>query len=390
MAGTRPEVIKVAPVVRALKKQREVDIRLCATGQHKELVQQALADFELEPDFHFDLMRPNQNLASLSAGLLMAVDPLLEREKPDWLLVQGDTTTVMISAMCAFYRGIRVGHIEAGLRTYRRRSPFPEEINRQIVSRLADLHFTPTPLSTNNLLDEGVDPQTIIMTGNTVVDALIYMSRKVTKNNSLINSEILEGLKAGRRLVLVTGHRRENFGDNFQSICQSILHLANRHEDVFFAYPVHLNPNVQGPVFKYLGDHPRIILLPPLGYKSFIALLNKAYLVLTDSGGIQEEAPTLGKPVLVMRDSTERPEGLEAGVATLVGARPETIINKTSELLLNQKLYDSMARSGNPYGDGCAAERIVKSLMNHAVRPRREVIAHPAFNAVGFSLSELI
>lgn len=368
MAGTRPEVIKVAPVVKKLKTRDDVDVKLCATGQHRELVQQSLADFELEPDFHFDLMRPNQNLAGLSADLFKAVDPLLEREKPDWLLVQGDTTTVMVSSLCAFYRGVRIGHIEAGLRTYQRRSPFPEEVNRQIVSRLTDLHFTPTHQSTQNLLNEGISADTVIMTGNTVVDSLIHISHKVSKETGLIDPAVAKQLKAGLRMVLVTGHRRENFGQNFEDICQAILRLAEIHKDAFFVYPVHLNPNVQEPVFRYLGRHPRIVLLPPLGYKNFIATLNQAHIVLTDSGGIQEEAPSLGKPVLVMRESTERPEGVAAGVAILVGSRPETIISKTSELLSDHQAYERMSRAGNPYGDGRASERIIEALFNHSPR----------------------
>lgn len=377
MVGTRPEVIKVALVVKKLKACANIDVKLCATGQHRELLQQSLADFELEPDFHFDLMRPDQSLATLSADLLMAVDPLLEQEKPDWLLVQGDTTTVMASALSAFYRGVKIGHIEAGLRTYLRRSPFPEEINRQIVSRLSDLHFTPTPQSSKNLLAEGISRESIIMTGNTVIDSLMHINDKVRLENGLIDPAVTDRLDAGLRMVLVTGHRRENFGQNFKDICQAIVQLAEIHKDIFFVYPVHLNPNVQEPVRRYLGEHPRIILLPPLGYKNFIATLSRSYLILTDSGGIQEEAPSLGIPVLVMRDSTERPEGLEAGVAILVGSSPETIISRTSELLLNPETHERMAKADNPYGDGLASERIVQALLNHSSRKRYEGSTKP-------------
>lgn len=369
IAGTRPEVIKVAPIVMALKKSDDVDVKLCITGQHRELVRQALADFELVPDFHFDLMRPNQQLAMLSADLFMTLDPLMEREKPDWLLIQGDTTTVMASALCAFYHNIRIGHIEAGLRTYQRRSPFPEEMNRQIVSRLADLHFTPTESGTQNLINEGIDPSTITMTGNTAVDSLLYINRQVEQETGLVDQAVAKMLETGKRMVLMTGHRRENFGKNFQSICMAILELANMHKDTFFVYPVHLNPNVQEPVYKYLNGHPRIILLPPLSYKNFIALLGKAYLVLTDSGGIQEEAPSLGKPVLVMRESTERTEGVMAGVAVLVGTKPKSIIRKTTELLTDKKVYERMVKAANPYGDGNAAERIISSLMKYSIMP---------------------
>jgi UDP-N-acetylglucosamine 2-epimerase len=377
MAGTRPEVIKVAPVIKILKKSNDVDVKLCATGQHRELVQQSLADFELQPDFNFDLMRANQTLSSLSASLLAAVDPLLEREKPDWLLVQGDTTTVMVSALCAFYRGISIGHIEAGLRTYIRSSPFPEEINRQIVSRLSDLHFTPTKQCTQNLLDEGTDPESIVMTGNTVVDALLIMNDIVSRQSGLIDHQILNKLDAGKKMVLITAHRRENFGHQFQNICKSILHLDDTLMDTFFVYPVHLNPNVKEPVVKYLGRHPRIILLPPLGYKSFIAILKRAYLVLTDSGGIQEEAPTLGIPVLVMRTCTERPEAIDAGASALVGTNPEMIFSKTSEILENRNVYNKMARAGNPYGDGRAAERIVTTLLNYAPKEHHQLVNNP-------------
>jgi UDP-N-acetylglucosamine 2-epimerase len=376
-------------VVKTLKECANVDVKLCVTGQHRELVQQSLADFELRPDFAFNLMKANQNLSGLSASLFLAVDPLLAQEKPDWILVQGDTTSVMVSALCAFYHGISIGHIEAGMRTYQRRSPFPEEINRQIVTRLADLHFTPTNQCSQNLLDEGVSPESVVMTGNTVVDALLFMSDKVSRQTELIDQKVLKNLEEGKKMVLITAHRRENFGQQFQNICQAILQLADTHEDAFFVYPVHLNPNVQEPVFKYLNGHPRIHLLPPLGYKNFIATLRQAYLVLTDSGGIQEEAPTLGIPVLVMRDCTERPEGIEAGVAALVGSHPETIIAKTSELLVNKDSYDKMAQTGNPYGDGHAAERIASTLLGHSYLRSYQKISNMKANVLSFDDSPI-
>ena len=364
MAGTRPEAIKVAPVVRELQKHKELVTVLCNTGQHKEMIQQAFDDFNIQPDLHLDVMQPGQTLASLSSRLFDKVDQVLVEQKPDWVLVQGDTTTVMVSAMCAFYRDIRVGHIEAGLRSFNKWAPFPEEVNRQIVSKVADLHFAPTKMSYANLIREGIDPEDALVTGNTVIDALQWMQGEIEGKLHLLDSRVLHAREEGRRIILVTGHRRENLGDGFIEICNAVRQLADAYEDVVFVYPVHLNPQVQKPVMEILGNHPRIILTKPFSYKPFIAHLNAAYFVLTDSGGIQEEAPALGKPVLVMRDVTERPEGVKAGVSKLVGPHTEAIVRHAAKLLDSRDAYISMAHAENPYGDGRASERIVNALLN--------------------------
>lgn len=365
MAGTRPEAIKVAPVIHELRKRDKITSIVCNTGQHKEMIQQAFDDFDITPDLHLDVMQPNQTLASLSSRLFEKVDQTLKAEQPDWILVQGDTTTVMVSAMCAFYRDIRVGHIEAGLRSFNKWAPFPEEVNREIVSKVADLHFAPTKMAYANLIREGIDPDDVFVTGNTVIDALHWMQNKIKGQDAeLLDTRILKALQQGKRIILVTGHRRENLGDGFIEICQAVKELATLYEDVIFVYPVHLNPRVQEPVMKILGNHPRILLLSPLSYKPFMALLNVSYMVLTDSGGIQEEAPALGKPVLVMRDVTERPEGVKAGVSKLVGPHSQAIIQHTARLLGNENAYAEMAHAENPYGDGKAAKRIVNALLD--------------------------
>lgn len=365
MAGTRPEAIKVAPVIHELRKRDKITTIVCNTGQHKEMIQQAFDDFDITPDLHLDVMQPNQTLASLSSRLFEKVDQTLKAEQPDWILVQGDTTTVMVSAMCAFYRDIRVGHIEAGLRSFNKWAPFPEEVNREIVSKVADLHFAPTKMAYANLIREGIDPDDVFVTGNTVIDALHLMQNKIKGQEAeLLDARILKALQQGKRIVLVTGHRRENLGDGFIEICQAVKELATLYEDVIFVYPVHLNPRVQEPVMKILGNHPRILLLSPLSYKPFMALLNASYMVLTDSGGIQEEAPALGKPVLVMRDVTERPEGVKAGVSKLVGPHSQAIVQHTARLLDNENAYAEMAHAENPYGDGKAAKRIVNALLD--------------------------
>ena len=333
MAGTRPEAIKVAPVVRELRKHKELTTILCNTGQHKEMIQQAFDDFGIEPDIYLDVMQPGQTLSSLSSRLFDKVDQVLMEHKPDWILVQGDTTTVMVSAMCAFNRDVRVGHIEAGLRSFNKWAPFPEEVNRQVVSKVADLHFAPTKMSYANLIREGIDPDDVMVTGNTVIDALQWMQNEVIGHAELLDQRVLQAQREGKRIILVTGHRRENFGDGFIEICNAVRTLADKYEDVVFVYPVHLNPRVQEPVMAILGDHPRIILTKPFSYKPFIAHLSSVYFVLTDSGGIQEEAPALGKPVLVMRDVTERPEGVKAGVSKLVGPHADAIVKHASKLL---------------------------------------------------------
>lgn len=365
MAGTRPEAIKIAPVVRELRKRDKISTVVCNTGQHREMILQAFQDFGITPDVHLDVMQPDQELATLSSRLFEKVNQTLKEEQPDWILVQGDTSTVMVCAMCAFYRDIRVGHIEAGLRSFNKWAPFPEEINREIVSKVADLHFAPTKQAYANLIREGIDPDAVYVTGNTVIDALRWMQETIRGQESeLLDARIVQAMREGKRIVLITGHRRENQGDGFIEICQAIKELASRYEDVVFVYPVHLNPRVQEPVTTILGNHPRIFLLSPLSYKPFMALLNASCLVLTDSGGIQEEAPALGKPVLVMRDVTERPEGVKAGVSRLVGPHTENIIRHTARLLDSEEAYNAMAHAENPYGDGHASVIIVDALLN--------------------------
>lgn len=361
-AGTRPEAIKVAPVVKALRASGCCDVLLCSSGQHKEMLLQAFEDFDLVPDRDLAVMSPGQTLPSLSSRLFVEVDALLEKERPDWILVQGDTTTVMVAALCGFYRGVRVAHLEAGLRSFDMHAPFPEELNRRVAGMVADLHFAPTATARDNLLREGVPAERIQVTGNTVVDALLYMREKVRGNTDLLDVRIRNALEDAKRCVLVTGHRRENFGDGFLNICNAVRRLAEQNEDVVFVYPVHLNPNVREPVMRMLANHPRIILLEPVGYRAFIAMLDAATLVLTDSGGVQEEAPSFGKPVLVMRDVTERPEGVEAGCARLVGADAEGIVQAVGELLRDPDACRMMAMSANPYGDGNASERIVAAF----------------------------
>lgn len=364
MAGTRPEAIKVAPVVRELQGHDELKTVLCNTGQHREMIRQSFDDFGIQPNLYLDVMQSGQTLASLSSRLFEKVDQVLEEQKPDWVLVQGDTTTVMVSAICAFYRDIRVGHIEAGLRSFDKWAPFPEEVNRQMVSKVADLHFAPTKMAYANLIREGVDPEDALVTGNTVIDALRWIQDEIKNRQNLLDTRVLQALEQGHKIILVTGHRRENLGNGFIEICNAVRQLADIYTDVTFVYPVHLNPQVQKTVTEILGNHPRIILTKPFSYKPFIAHLNAAYFVLTDSGGIQEEAPALGKPVLVMRDVTERPEGVKAGVSKLVGPHAEAIVSHASKLLDDQKAYYNMAHTENPYGDGYASKRIVDALLN--------------------------
>lgn len=365
LAGTRPEAIKLAPVMRELHRRDGLRAVLCNTGQHREMIRQAFDDFGIKPDVEFAVMTQGQTLAELSARLFAAIDAVLHEQMPDWVLVQGDTATAMVGAMCAFYRNIRVGHIEAGLRSFNRRAPFPEEVNRQAIGRVADLHFAATKAACANLIREGVDIDSIILTGNTVIDALYWMRDSIRGDEKeLLDTRVTSALDAGRRVILVTGHRRENFGEGFRDICRAVRNLADTREDVLFYYPVHLNPNVQKPVTDILGGHPRILLAQPLAYREFIAHLQASCLVLTDSGGIQEEAPALGKPVLVMRDVTERPEGVKAGVARLVGPHATAIVHHVSELLDDAETYRRMARAANPYGDGHASERIADAIMN--------------------------
>lgn len=359
MVGTRPEAIKLAPVVRYFReKGNEINAVLCSTGQHKEMLNQALSDFELVPDIDLALMQPGQTLAGLSGRLFHAVDSLLQEEKPDWIVVQGDTTTVMTSSVCAFYRGVNVAHVEAGLRSFDRFHPFPEEFNRRVAGLVADIHFPPTEGAKENLLKEGVPEEAISVTGNTVIDALLWITEKVRIEKPKLPEEVENLLISKEPYVLITGHRRESFGQGFLNICSAIRDLAEKFPQVKFVYPVHLNPNVQKPVLEILGDIPGVFLIEPQAYKPFVRLMDGCKMILTDSGGIQEEAPSLGKPVLVMRDVTERPEGVHAGTCKLVGSDRDRIVEQVSLLLTDEKVYQDMSRTNNPYGDGRASEKI--------------------------------
>ncbi len=356
--GTRPEAIKMAPVHQALAAFDDVTPLLCNTAQHRELLDPILATFGLVPDADLSLMTPGQSLAELCGRAIPALDRWFDAARPDLVLVQGDTTTVLCAAMAAFYRGIPVGHVEAGLRTGDLRAPFPEEMNRVLTTRLARWHFAPTAAARRNLLAEGVDDATIFVTGNPVIDALLQARERIKAQPPLDALPVPLRDPAAGPIVLITGHRRENFGAGFVSICRAIARLAASFPDHRFVYPVHLNPNVQQPVREHLADLANVLLLPPLDYLPFVALLDRCRLVLTDSGGIQEEAPSLGKPVLVMRETTERPEAVLAGTVKLVGTDRELIVREASRLLSDPEAYSAMARAENPYGDGQAGRRI--------------------------------
>jgi UDP-N-acetylglucosamine 2-epimerase (non-hydrolysing) len=369
--GTRPEAIKLAPVVDALGRAGDLSCTVVATGQHKEMFRQVAETFGLPVDADLDVMRPNQTLAGLTARLMDAIDGCLEARRPDLALVQGDTTTVLVAALACFYRRIPIGHVEAGLRTGNIWSPFPEEVNRRLATPLVTLHFAPTESARAALLREGIPEAAITVTGNTVIDALLMEVARQDREAALragIDAEL--GALLGRDwrevpYVLVTGHRRENFGDGIAQICEAIATLARRFPDHRFVYPVHLNPNVQVHVNRLLGGLPSVRLIAPQGYRNFVALLARCRLVLTDSGGVQEEAPTLGKPVLVMRDTTERPEGIDAGTAILTGPRAAAIAEHATRLLSDRAAYEAMARAKNPYGDGRAAGRILEAIRRH-------------------------
>jgi len=369
--GTRPEAIKLAPVILRLKREKTVVTSVCVTAQHREMLDQELDVFEIIPNVDLGIMRPNQGLAYLTARGVEAIDDYLKKEEPDMILVQGDTTTTFCAALAAFYNNIAIGHVEAGLRTGNLRSPWPEEANRVLTSRLTNLHFAPTELNRNNLLNEGVYDENIIVTGNTVIDALFLARGKAKANPPAVNGVTYTLLNGDLHVpvVLITGHRRENLGEGFKSICKAISTLAEQFPEVQFIYPVHLNPNVRSVVVRMLGAGSRnrksknVHLIDPLPYLPFVALMNRSALILTDSGGIQEEAPSLGKPVLVMRDTTERPEAVEAGSVKLVGTSAEHIIRETAILLTDQDEYGVMSRAHNPYGDGNAAERIVRVIL---------------------------
>ena len=366
--GTRPEAVKMAPIIKLLQKTTGIESRVCNTAQHRQMIDQVLELFEIKPDYDLDLMRDGQTMAQISAGIFTHLDPILGEFNPDWVLAVGDTTTVVTTSLLAFYRRIRFGHIEAGLRTHNKWHPFPEEINRRLATVTADLHFAPTVWSQGNLLREGIEPEKIIVTGNPVIDALNYVAHQeepaqITDllNNLGVSDHAATGL-AARKLLLVTAHRRENFGQPIENICHALRELAGR-ADVEIVYPVHLNPNVQGPVNRILSGVKHVTLLPPLDYLPLVHLMKRASLILTDSGGIQEEAPTFGIPVLVLRETTERPEGVEAGTLKLVGTESSRIVEEAKRLLDNPAAYAQMSKAANPYGDGHAAERIIEALL---------------------------
>jgi UDP-N-acetylglucosamine 2-epimerase (non-hydrolysing) len=383
--GTRPEAVKMAPIVQRLARTPGIESHVCVTAQHRQMLDQVLDLFDIHPDLDLDLMRPDQSLAELSAAIFTHLDPVLEDLRPDWVLVQGDTTTVTATCLLAYYRHIRVGHVEAGLRTHDKWQPFPEELNRRVAGVIADLHFAPTEWAQQNLLHEGVPDTNVLVTGNPVIDALQHVAAQPlpaevaellkklgikdvtvvrTARTSLPSSAQGATGIGTKRLVLVTAHRRENFGQPLENICAALKSLAERG-DVSLLYPVHLNPNVQEPVYRLLKNTPNVTLIPPLDYLPLVHLLKRATLVLTDSGGIQEEAPAFGVPVLVLRQVTERPEGIQAGTLKLAGTETERILSEANRLLDDPQAYAAMAKAANPFGDGHAAERIVGALLNY-------------------------
>lgn len=361
--GTRPEAIKLCPLILAMKNNPCFEPNVCVTGQHREMLDQVLEVFDVKPDIDLKLMQANQTLAGLTSKAITAVDSYLQDYNPDMIIVQGDTTTVLAASLAAFYRKIKIGHVEAGLRTWNKFSPFPEEINRVMTTKIADYHFAPTETSKNNLLKDGVDIKHIFVTGNTVIDALYWVVDKV-KDRKVNDFEELKDLCFNGKMILITGHRRENFGQGFLNMCNAMKYIAEKNPDITLVYPVHLNPNVKEPVYNILGNTKNIKLIKPLSYLPFVWLMNKSYLVLTDSGGVQEEAPSLGKPVLVMRDTTERPEAIDAGTVKLVGTDYDLIVNSVETLLNNNQEYNKMAKSINPYGDGKSVNRILSVCSN--------------------------
>ena len=384
--GTRPEAIKLAPVIHELERRAKAsDIQsvICSTAQHREMLDQVLEVFSIQPDYDLRVMEPDQTPMQVAAGVLNRLEPVLRNEKPDWVLVQGDTTTVMAAAIAAFYSRCRVGHVEAGLRSFDRWQPFPEEINRRLASVVADLHFAPTELAQANLVREGVPQDRVVVTGNTVVDALLWAAERPDQPgigdilNQHTGTDNAHGYSEGacgprKRLILVTAHRRENFGKPIEDICLALKDIADSHRDtVHVVYPVHRNPNIWGPVHRILGGTDNVTLLEPVDYLAMVQLMKSAYLVLTDSGGIQEEAPTLSKPVLVLRSVTERPEAVEYGTARTVGTDRHRIVSEVDRLLSDESAYRRMARATSPYGDGKAAERIVSLLLGEHIEPFR-------------------
>jgi UDP-N-acetylglucosamine 2-epimerase (non-hydrolysing) len=366
--GTRPEAIKMLPLYKQMILSRDsFDVKLCVTAQHREMLDQVLSFFDVKPDFDLNIMKPGQNLYELTANIIVGMKPILESFTPDFVLVHGDTTTSMAVSLASFYSGTKIGHIEAGLRTFNKTSPFPEEMNRSLTGRLADIHFAPTETSKNNLLKEGIDPNSIFVTGNTVIDALLYSSQQTKNLNNPTITSIIEKIGNVKDLILITGHRRENFGDGFLNICKGLRKIAD-NLNVELIYPVHLNPNVTKPVYEILSGAPNIHLIEPQPYEVFVWLMNRAKIIITDSGGVQEEAPSLGKPVLVMRNTTERPEAVDAGTVILVGTDSELIYSEAFDLLTNEKRYEFMSTLHNPYGDGKASMRIIKTLKEYGKR----------------------
>ncbi len=365
--GTRPEAIKMAPLVKAFEKEDDIEAKVCVTAQHRQMLDQVLDVFDIVPHYDLDIMKHGQDLYDITANVLLGMKKILSEFKPNIVFVHGDTTTTSAVSLASFYQKIKVGHVEAGLRTNDIYSPWPEEANRQISGVLANYHFAPTITSKNNLLKENKDEKNIIVTGNTVIDALFMALEKIEndkkrKEQIENNISLQYRLDENRKIILVTGHRRENFGQGFVNICKALKTLADNNSDIDILYPVHLNPNVQKPVKKILSNTSNIYLIKPLAYESFIYIMNKSYFIITDSGGVQEEAPSLGKPVLVMRDTTERPEAVEAGTVKLVGTDIDLIISEAQKLLDNNKEYDKMSKSHNPYGDGKACEKIVNFI----------------------------
>lgn len=362
--GTRPEAIKMAPLVHELKSRKEIECCVCVTAQHREMLDQVLELFEITPDYDLNLMKPGQDLYDITCNILTGIKPVLADFRPDTVLVHGDTSTTLSTTLAAYYQKIDVGHVEAGLRTGNIYSPWPEEANRKLTGALAKYNFCPTEKSQQNLLSENVSPDSIHITGNTVIDALLWVSEKLDRDQTLSQKlkDQFEFLNAEKRLILVTGHRRESFGQGFENICHALKEIADDHPKCEIVYPVHLNPNVQEPVNRILKDQPNIHLIAPLDYLPFVYLMQRSYLIITDSGGVQEEAPSLGKPVLVMRDTTERPEAVEAGTVRLVGANKDNIVQEAHNLLSDETQYSVMSRAHNPYGDGKACPRIADAL----------------------------
>ncbi|HEY4468148.1 MAG TPA: UDP-N-acetylglucosamine 2-epimerase (non-hydrolyzing) [Klebsiella sp.] len=367
--GTRPEAIKMAPLVHALAKDPHFEAKVCVTAQHREMLDQVLKLFSIVPDYDLNIMQPGQGLTEITCRILEGLKPVLESFRPDVVLVHGDTTTTMAASLAAFYQRIPIGHVEAGLRTGDLNSPWPEEGNRTLTGHLATYHFAPTATSRQNLLRENIADNRITVTGNTVIDALFWVRDRVLSDEALHNelAQCYPFLASGKKMILVTGHRRESFGRGFEQICQALAEIAANNPDVQIVYPVHLNPNVSEPVKRILGHIDNVILIEPQDYLPFVWLMNRAWLILTDSGGIQEEAPSLGKPVLVMREMTERPEAVSAGTVCLVGTDSQRIVNAVTRLLQDESAYQAMSRAHNPYGDGQACHRILSALKNNQV-----------------------